>query len=199
MQMKRQNSRAKIDAERGGFTIAEILLVVIIVALVAGVGGGIWVGTYKKMLAEKAALGFVFAAKHARLTAIERQSPCMMELDTEENRFALVIYALDVETGRTEQVPLRDFYFKKPVEFAGDVEFEDIQITPIGEREMAEADEEKTIVFSPDGTAQSAVIQMGDGRNHYTVSISAATGRAKMHFGTADEVETGTVDLDEER
>jgi len=40
------------------------------------------------------------------------------------------------------------------------------------------------------------VIQVGDGKTHYTVSISPATGKAKMFFGTAENVRIGTVDLD---
>jgi ribosomal protein L2 len=65
-------------------------------------------------------------------------------------------------------------------------------------------DEEQAIVFSPDGTAQPAVIQIGDGKTHYTISISTATGRAKMYFGAAEDLKTGTdvrigtIDLDAE-
>jgi len=199
--MKSQKLKAKVNAdgaERCGFTIVEILLVVVVIALLAGVGGGIFVGTYKRMLAERSARDFVLAAKYARITAIERQSPCKMVLDTENNGFALVVYGLNEETGQTEQVPLRDSYFKKAVEFPGGVEFEDIQITPIDPGRVTDAEDKETIVFSPNGTAQSAVIQIGDGENHYAVSICGATGKTRVHFGTAEEVETRTIDLDEE-
>jgi hypothetical protein len=64
--------------------------------------------------------------------------------------------------------------------------------------EVFPIDEQRAIVFSPNGTAQSAIIQIGDGKNHYTVSICAATGKAKMHFGTAEKVEVSTIDLDRE-
>jgi len=173
--------------------------VVVVVALLAGVGGGIWVGTHKRMLVERAARDFLLAAKYARITAIERQSPCRIVLDTEGNGFALAIYRLDEETGQTVQVPLRDSYFKRPVDFARGVEFEDIQIMAIRAGEMTEDDEEKTIVFLPNGTAQSAVIQIGNGKSRYTVSICAATGKAKVQLGTVEEVKTATIDLDEER
>jgi prepilin-type N-terminal cleavage/methylation domain-containing protein len=195
--MEKQNLKTKVKTERCGFTIAELMLVVVVIALLAGVGGGIYVGTYKRMLAEKSARDFLFAAKYARITAIERQSPCEMELDADDNRFSLLVYEFNEETERTEQVSVRDLY-SRPVQFGGEIKFEDIKITPIGSEEVAKTDEEKTIVFSPNGTAQSAVIQIGDGKNHYTVSICAATGKATMHFGTAKEVETSTIDLDEE-
>lgn len=196
--MNRRNLRLKVNEKRRGFTITELLLVVVIIALISSVGGGIYVGTYKRMLAEKSARDFVFAAKYARITAIERQSPCRMLLNPEKNGFALVVYELNEGTGQTEQVPMRDSYFKKPVEFGGNVKFEGIKITAVDQEAIAEDDEQKTIVFSPNGTASLAIVQIGDGENHYTVSICAATGKVKMDFGTADEIRTATIDLDGE-
>ena len=184
-------------AKPGGFTVAELLLVVVIIALVAGVGGGIYIGTYKNMLVKKAARDFVLAAKYARTVAIEQQSPCKIELDIADNGFWLTIDKFNEETEQIEEVVVRNLYFK-PVKFSGDIKFEDIQITPIGLEEVFPVDEQRIIVFSPNGTAQSAIIQIGDGKNHYTVSICAATGKAKMHFGTAEEVEVSTLDLDKE-
>ena len=180
-----------------GFTLTEALLVIVIIALIGGVGGGFYVGTYKRLQAEKSAKDFLLAAKYARITAIERQQPCKIVLDVANNQFALVAGKFSEETKQVEQEIVRDVYFR-PVEFAGDVKFEGIQITPLGSNQIAETDEdETTIVFLPDGTAQSAVIQMGDGRSHYTVGICAATGKAKMYVGTAEGVNIGTIDLDE--
>jgi len=188
---------SKFKTKQRGFTIAELLLVIAVIAFLAGIGGGIYVGTYKRMLAEKAAKEFLLAAKYARITAVERQSPCEMALDADKSRFSLLVYELNEDTGQSEQVPVRNLYFK-PVQFGGDVKFEDIRITPISSEEETKTSEEEKIVFSAKGTAQSAVIQIGDGRNHYTVSICAATGRATMYFGTAEVAKANTIDLDEE-
>lgn len=174
----------------------EMLLVVVLVVLIGTVGGGICVGTYKKMLAKKAARDFVLAAKYARILAIERQSPCRIEIDKEGRRFALFVDELNEETGQTEQVMVQDLYFK-PVEFGGDIKFEDIQINPVGLEEAFDVDEEEGIVFSPNGTSRSMIVQIGDGKNHYAISISASTGKAKMYEGTAEDVEVNTIDLDE--
>jgi len=192
--MQRRKSKVKVKAKRCGFTLVEVLVVVVIIALLGGLGSGIYVGTYKRILVEKAARDFVLAAKYARIMAIERQRQYKIELDTANGGFYLAFEELNVETQQTEQAIVRDLY-SKPVEFVGDVKFEDMQITPIG---LEEADEETAIVFLPNGTAQSAVIQIGDGKNHYTVSICAATGKARVHRGTAEEAEIGTVDLDKE-
>ena len=179
-----------------GFTIAEILLVVVLIALIAGAGSGIYLGTYRNMLAKKAARDFMLAAKYARIVAIERQRPCRIEFDQANNRFWLTVDEINEETEEAEPVMVRDLYFK-PIEFTGNVKFEGIVVKDTDLEEVFESSEQPTIVFSPNGTAQSAIVQIGDGDNHYTVSICAGTGRVKVWFGTAENVEVGTIDLDE--
>jgi type II secretion system protein H len=187
MNKQKQNTKA-------GFTLIELLVVIAIIALIGGVGGGFYIGTYKRMLVEKAARDFFLAAKYARIMAIEQQRPYMLQLDTTNGGFYLVYNALNEETGQTQQTIVRDPY-SRPVEFVGDVKFEDVQITPL---ETESSDQETAIVFSPNGTAQTAVIQIGDGENHYTASVCAATGKAVIYPGTSKEAEAGTIDLDEE-
>ncbi len=189
--------RSQRMVKRGGFTIVEMLLVVVVIALVAGAGGGLYLGTYKKVLAEKAARDFFLAAKYARITAIERQSPCTIELDVEAKSFALSVDELSMESGQSEKMVVRDLYFK-PVEFKGDVEFENIQIESLGLEADSGSEEQNSIVFQPNGTAQSAVIQIGNGKNHYTITIMGSTGRAKVLAGTAEEVQSSIIDLDEQ-
>ncbi|HUU19890.1 MAG TPA: GspH/FimT family pseudopilin [Sedimentisphaerales bacterium] len=196
--MQSRKSKVKVKTNRCGFTLAEVLVVVIIISLLAGLGGGIYVGTHKRMLVEKAARDFVLTAQYARIMAIEKQRQYKIQLDAANNGFFLATTQLNEEGGQTEQMIVKDS-FCRPVEFEGQVMFEDIQITPIGLQTTTEDDEkEQTIVFSPNGTAQSAVIQIGDGKTHYTASIFAATGKAKVYFGTSKDVEVGVIDLDAE-
>lgn len=184
--------------KQAGFTLAELLLVVVVIVLVAGVGGGICVGTYKRLLTEKAARDFVLAAECARIQAIELQRPCMIEVDPNGGRFGLFTYGLSLESEQTEQVPVWDPLFKKPVELPGGVVFEAVEIVAPGSGRVEERGEQKTIIFLPNGTANSAVVQIGDGKNHMTVSICAATGRPKLYVGTAELAEQRTIDLDEQ-
>ena len=196
--MQRRKSKVKVKTKRFGFTLAEVLVVVIVMSLLAGLGSGIYVGTHKRMLVEKAARDFVLTAQYARIMAIEKQRQYKIQLDAANNGFLLATTQLDEENGQTEQVIVQNS-FCRPVEFEGEVRFEDIQITPIGLETTTEDDEEEqAIVFSPNGTAQSTVIQIGDGKTHYTVSIFAATGKAKVYFGTSEDVEIGFIDLDAE-
>jgi len=195
--ISRNTADTRCAARRCGFTIAELLMVVVIITLVAGLGGGLYVGTYKRMLVERVARDFLLTAKYARIMAIEQQRPYEIQLDVANNGFWLATSQWDEETEQAEQVIVRDYYCK-PVQFEGEVQFEDIQVTPTGTEASTEDEENQAIVFSPNGTAESAVIQIGDGKNHYTISIYAATGKAKIYFGTTENIEVGTIDLDAE-
>ncbi len=193
-----ENTRYKIRDTRYGFTLVEVLVVVVIIGLLGGLGGGIYVGTYKKLLVEKAARDFFLTTKYARIMAIEKQRQYKIVLDTANNGFHLVTTQLDEEGGQTEQMIVRDS-FCKPVAFDDEISFEDIKIAPISIVTATEEDEdEQSVVFSANGTARTAVIQIGNGKTHYTITISAATGKAKVYDGIAEDVDVGVIDLDAE-
>jgi prepilin-type N-terminal cleavage/methylation domain-containing protein len=181
--------------KRRGFTIAELLLVVLIIGLITGAGTGIYVGTFRSVQVKKAALDFLLTAQYARIMAMERQAQYTMELDLVNQGFLLTTLRWDETGQQVAQETVRDLYCK-PVQFEGDVKFEAVEVMP-GVWETASAGEgEQTIAFSPNGTAQAAVVQIGNEKTHYTISINAATGRAKMYFGTAENVKVTTTDLD---
>jgi len=188
------NGRVGIHGKPGGFTIVELLLVVAIITLLAGTMGGIYVGTYKRMLVEKAAREVMLAAKYARVIAIEKQSHCKLILDETNSRFHLAFKDEDSRDDEDSATVITNQY-SRPTEFGGDVRFEDIRITPMGRGDES-PEEQSQIVFRPDGTADTAILQIGDGKNHYTVYIPAATGRARVQFGLAGELPVEIVDLD---
>lgn len=191
------NLKQKISNRLEGFTLVEVLAVIVIIAMMAAAGGGYYVGTYRHMLTKKSARDFFLAAKYARILAIENQSQCKLQLDAENHNFALVVDKLNEQTSQTEQTAVRDSYFK-PVELKNDVTFEKILIIPVGYEQAYDEENSQTITFLPNGTSQSAIIQIGNGKNHYTISILAATGKAIIFEGTAEKVKLGSVDLEQQ-
>lgn len=185
-----------------GFTIAEVLLVVIIIGLVTSAGTGMYLGTFKKMQVQRVAYDFFATVQYARIAAVERQMPYKLELDMSNRAFSLGTSQWDEESEEVVQEVVRNS-FCRPVQFGGDIQFESIQIDTeewaAETQEETEQEQEQAIAFRPDGTAQSAVIQIGDGRTHYTIAVNSATGRAKLYFGTTDKVQVTTVDLDLEQ
>lgn len=191
------NQKSKIRNRKSapGFTLTEILLVVAIIAMVGGLGSGYCVGTYKKLLVEKAARQFLLMARYARIMAIEQQRPYELLIDPNNRGFFLSTAQMDPETGESQRTIVRDF-FCKPVQFEGDVKFEDVQLTMYARGAPDDVGPEQKIVFFPSGSAQSAVFQIGDGKSRYSIAVVAATGKASLYVGVTTEVRTASIDLD---
>ncbi len=181
----------------GGFTLIELLAVVALIALMASATGSMAYGTYRKMLVEKAAKGVYLAAKYARLLAVEKQTHCRLMLDAESRAFCLTLGGADLMSAETAVKLVSDAY-AKPTQFGGEVVFEQIKIMSSYLAETDSDDESKSIVFYPDGTADTAAVQIGDGKNHYAVYVVAATGKVRVQLGEADEMPVAIVDLDME-
>ncbi len=174
----------------GGFTLVELLAVSVIVALLGSVAISFGHGTYKRLLVERAAKDVYFAAKYARLLAIEKQVKCRLLLNDEENVLSLILPGNDSDA---EDVQLVSDQYSKPIKFEDGVKFEKISIISMKEG----SDDETIVTFRPNGTADTAIIEIGDGKNKYTVYIMASTGRAKVLFGPAEDLPMDIIDLDE--
>lgn len=192
-----RNAKAQSVTRERGFTLAEVLMVVLIIGLIAGSGSGLYVGTFKKLRAQRAAYDLLLTAQYGRILAIEQNIRCTLVLDAANNGFWLTRLQQDPEGEEVGEQVVRDPYCK-PVQLEGGITFEDIKIVAgiLVQEEESESESQQNIVFSPDGSAQTAAIQIGNGRISYTVGISAATGRAKLYFGTTDKVKVTSTDLD---
>ena len=185
-----------------GFTLVEILVVVAIIVLLAGAGGGIYLGSYKKRLVSRSAQELLRTAKYARVVAIERNQPCKMNFDREKNRYWLTMKVLEQDSGQMED-SIIDNRYSKPVELLDELKLEEIIIRPVESESGQEYEytagvglDSKEIVFSPDGTANAAMVTVGDGKRRYTLTISGATAKAKLTFGLPDETTHEIIDLD---
>jgi hypothetical protein len=158
-----------------------------------------YVGSYKRLLVEKAARQFLLTAKYARIMAIEQGRPYELQLvEASEERgqgFLVSTVERDPETGAGETTIVRDYYCK-PVELEGEVTFEAVEIAAMTGDETSDDEPQQKITFFPNGSAESAVVQFGDGKTHYTVAIMASTGKASFHEGTADDIDIAVIDLD---
>ena len=181
-----------------GFTLIELLLVVAIIALIGSIGGGMYANTYKSLLVEKAARQFLLMVRYARIVALEQGRSYDLLMDTTNGKFFLTTMLLNEQSGQSERTVVKDYYCK-PVELEGDVKFEKVEVTAFLQSATSEEPKERKITFLPTGSTESAVVQIGDGTRHCTVALVAATGKATLYDGPADQVPTSVVDLDAER
>ncbi|MCP4708801.1 MAG: prepilin-type N-terminal cleavage/methylation domain-containing protein [Planctomycetes bacterium] len=181
---------------RRGFTLVEILVVITIVAFLAGMSGGMFVRSYHKRVREKAATDLLHATMYARIVALERNLPCKLYLDEETQGFYLAIDVAD-EEGRLIGEQVIDNAYFSPVILPDEMIFESIAIKPAyALMQDMSFSVTKVIYFSPNGTADQALVQIGDGLRHYTLSIPTGTSQPKLIRGTVENVTTDTIDLD---
>ena len=173
---------------QNGFTLLELLAVAILIALLFSLGISSYARTFQRWSIQQNARQMYLAAKAARLYAVEHQNACTLVLDQENKMFFLITEQMQndgsaqeilVSTPSSRKVKLHDNVTFETVKIAG--RYEDIT---------------GGIVFRPDGTSNDAVIQLGNGTIHYTITISAGSGRAWLVEGPAENLRTDQIDLD---
>ena len=180
----------------GAFTLIEIMAVVVLISMLAVASGGMFVGTYRRQQVLKSARQLMLAAKYARIIAIERQTPCTLRIDADQRSFLLSAMVADELTEQMIDQVVTDSYCR-PARLAQGINFEKIAV--LNRRpDQAQDRPANCITFYPDGSADSATVQIGDGKRHYYLRIAAATGRSTLTFGPADEeIASETIDLDQ--
>ena len=184
-------------SRRWGFTYAELMLVIVILALVAGFSGTYYMGTYKKTTLNAAGRDLLLMGKYARMCAIEEGQACYLYLDSVQKQFYLVAPVYDSYSQTKKQAVVSNPYCRKKTLGDG-IEFEYVDIKPIMEGFEYERDATDSIAFFPDGTCDAAVVQIGNGRHSVTVVFSSAYARITVYDGVADDVkdEMQAIDLD---
>lgn len=176
---------------RAGFTLIELLVVSVLIVLLSGATLRVSMRMHQRMLVESKARQVYMAAKYARLFAVEQQRACRLVLNRELGNFC-VMGRLGAQA---QETPLSN-PFTRPGQLDAGVEFEKIAIIPSASARSTDESEMQTVYFLPDGTADGAVLQIGNGTTHYSICISPATGRAQVVQGTLDQAPIDIVDLD---
>jgi len=185
---------------RRAFTVVEVLVVVAIIAIMATAAGGMYMGTFKNLQLEKSAKQIYLAAKYARLAAVSKQIEFRMLIDNKKGIVSVIYDQTDTESDEETQVAVSNPY-TRPVKLPEGVFVKEVVIVP---SENAAADQDtdedeyrdKMIVFTPYGTADSAVIKISNKRTDYAISVSPATGKVKIVKGDA-QITPDVIDLDE--
>ncbi len=188
--------------DRSAFTLVEIMVAIAVISIAASLGGGVYLGSYQRLQVEKAARQLYMTARYARLLALERQQSVHLGLDRRQGRFFLITRKED-RSGQSKENVIKDAVCR-PVELSESIQLEVVDIkTNVYTQESGNTGDsedtpssEQSVTFRPDGTANAALLQIGNTHCHYTVSVCPITAKVTLTKGTADKVPSTTVDLD---
>lgn len=180
-----------------GFTLVELLVVIIIMTILTGIGTGVFTGTNQRLKVQKAANSLLMMAQYARMSAIEHQRAYKLYIDNTNNEFYLLTTLFDEERQTIEEIMVEESLVK-PVALESSITIKDVRIFTNDYNSGSSSSNQYIITFAPDGTSQTSVIQVGDERNNYTLSINEVTGKSKLIEGTIEDVKVDTIDIDDE-
>lgn len=167
-----------------GFTMIELLIVVAVIAMLAGLGGGLYYKSYRRLLVEKAARDLRLMARYARIAAIEQHQVFYLVIDRQNSKSFVATEGF-FSGSQTEPAGIVSNPFCRPVSLPEGIRFEDVIAGP-GQQEEIQLDGLIRIRFMPNGTADSAVVVVGDGQTHYALIVNGATGSTHLVMGQAD-------------
>ncbi len=158
------------------FTLIELMVVVAVVGVLAGLAVSSFHGSSSKATLDEAAHGLHVAVRYAHQYAVTRQRVCRVVL-IEAGRDQEPGYRLEVETTDPD---VDDAYtvlrsgVTRPTDLPARVRFAQVLI------EGSEGSEGRVVTFQPTGEADSSVIQLTDGHRTWSLLIEPNTGRSKL-------------------
>ncbi len=170
------------------FTLIELLAVAAVVAMAAVGTTTLLMRGNRKAAVLRYGQDLALAARAARIQAVQQGQPARLVLDPQSRRFYVIGHHADSLFSEEESVI--SMPFSRPVQMPEGIGFEKIGI--FGQEESL-----TEIEFRPNGSAQTSIIQIGDGTHRATVTILEATGRVSMVPGEVTTLTADRVDLDE--
>jgi type II secretion system protein H len=168
-----------------GFTLIELLAVAAVIAAATIASAALMLRNQSKTRLLQTAQQIALTAKTARAQAVQSGQPCRLLFDR-ENRRVFLLTSLEEDSLSAENI-------LPSVQLPGSISFEQILILD------QEQPDTLSVQFQPNGSAQTAVIQLTDGKNHAAVTIYQVTGRVKLTDGELTALLLDRIDLDQEQ
>ncbi|MBN1554206.1 MAG: prepilin-type N-terminal cleavage/methylation domain-containing protein [Phycisphaerae bacterium] len=175
------------------FTLIELIVVIVLVAVLAGMVAPRLRGAGRGASLRAAAWRVFVAAQYAHDFAATRRRVCRLELDPDTGRFQLIAQA-DPEHRPDEYKPLeggpgRAEQLEAPLRFAL-VRAESSQPGENGETNG------NRVTFYPSGRSDAAIVQITDGRRTYSVLVFPSRGRCRLVEERIEQLPNDQLDLD---
>ena len=183
------------NTRQRAMTLIEILVVIMVLGVVGGISGGVYAGSYHKMQVRRAALAFLVMMRTAQMRAIELQQPMTLHIEQQSGQ-VWVTYWKANEDGTTAEERIAEDPMLKRIQLHESVMLERVEINAERVDRMNGRQTSNVITFAPDGTSDNAVIQIGNGRIHYTLTAVSASGRIYLTKGVHNTTKQYVVDLE---
>ena len=185
--------------KRKAFTIVEVVLVVLVIALVSTLAAFDVYRELDSTMLRSSSLGLQRAARYARLIAGQKHQPCRLYINLDEGTYWLTIVKTGTPVGRENE----------DVKATGILEGENVysQARKLPEKlhfRWVQVEGDKTavregrvsIAFNVDGSAQAGLIQISSENAVQTLLIYPCTARSELYGKAIDDLPSETIDLD---
>ena len=177
-----------------GFTIVELIVVLIVVAVLAGMIAPRMLGARGPARLRQHTRSFLATARYARDFAVTRRRKCRLTIDAAKQTYILTqqssaehdpneFVSLSANLGKTQRLP-------------DGLRFGPLRVEPLPGRPKTDLRADY-IDFDSTGRADSAVVQITDGTRVYSVVIAPHTARARLVEDAVTKLPNDRLDLDE--
>ena len=156
----RRRHKRKVSA---GFTLVELLLVVVIIGVLTSVSIPRFKKTYSSLRLNNTASDIVYFMRYARSRSVIERKQHKLQFDSLKTRYWLQRESEDAESGKFERVPNK---------------FGRVATVPDGILVECDAD---SIMFYPDGSIDNLALYItNENNNVYTILTNGRTGYVQM-------------------
>lgn len=158
------------------FTLVELMVVITVIAVLAGLAVTSFGGSLNKARLAEAASHLRAVTQYAHRTALTNQRICRVVF-TLDGAGQDPGYRVEIESNNPESLDTFATITSglgKPVSLTGNVRFAGVLIENGGQQEQ------HIITFQPTGEADAASIQLTDGRQTWSVVIEPNTGSSRL-------------------
>jgi Tfp pilus assembly protein FimT len=178
-----------------GFTVLEILVIITIIALASTISALHIYSSLNSVSLYGAAKKMLYTARYARLLAVENHQPCTLHIDLDQNSYFLSFLEPGIPVAKqTESADSQivDNMYVNPTVLPEEVQFQTIQVDDTPTTQNGEI----LIQFREDGSAQAAIIQLGNQKNVYTIVVNPFTAKAELITAKVEKLPIDTINLD---
>ena len=193
MYLYMKNSPYSHSHNQKAFTLIELMVVIMIIAVLAGLLTGTYYKRFRKHKLVENAMRIKAYANYARLASVEKGETYYL-MFAADSRVMLCTEALS-QDGQLQYMPVSNPYCK-PFQLDPQIEIVSFDVDTGSVDSEESTARNRFVKFYPEGGADNAVICMAASTKIVTITISKTTGRSKVFNGRNIDPASMPIDID---